>query len=223
MDLKFDEHGLIPAVCQDHIDGSVRMVGWMNEEAVRATVRSKKATFFSRSRQRLWTKGETSGHTLDVLSIHADCDADTLLLRVRAHGPTCHTGQSTCFFQPWPAAQGAAKAPPATFLHQLEDELERRRSSSREQSYTKFLLEGGPSKIREKLLEESAEFTHALESETDDRVAGEAADVLYHLLVGLQLRDVSFDRVCQLLEARSTMSGHEEKSQRSSNRSNDQG
>ncbi len=214
MQLKYDSSGLIVAICQDYLDGSVRMVAWMNEAAVQRTLESGKATFFSRSRQQLWTKGETSGNVLHVESIHVDCDGDTLLLRVRAAGPSCHTGQSTCFFRPYPEGEDTQAV--ATFLDGLERELEERKTSTGSKSYTKSLLEGGARKIESKLLEESREFSDALESESDDRVASEAADVLYHLMVGLRLRSVSVRQVLEHLAARTSMSGHEEKSRRSS-------
>lgn len=214
MQLKYDSSGLIVAVCQDYLDGSVRMVAWMNEAAVQHTLDSGKATFFSRSRGQLWTKGETSGNVLHVESMHVDCDGDTLLLRVRADGPSCHTGQSTCFFRPYP--EGSDRQAIATFLDGLERELEERKTSTGTKSYTKSLLEGGPRKIESKLLEESREFTDALESESDDRVASEAADLLYHLMVGLRLRSISVRSVVEQLAARTSMSGHEEKSRRGS-------
>jgi phosphoribosyl-ATP pyrophosphohydrolase/phosphoribosyl-AMP cyclohydrolase len=214
MPLKYDSSGLVVAVCQDYLDGAIRMVAWMNEAAVEKTVATGKATFYSRSRQQLWTKGETSGNVLHVESMHVDCDGDTLLLRVRAEGPSCHTGQSTCFFQPFPEGTQGQAVP--QFLDGLERELTQRKQSTGTKSYTKSLLDGGPKKIESKLLEESQEFTRALESEADDRVASEAADLLYHLMVGLQLRSVSVRDVLAQLAARTSMSGHEEKSRRGS-------
>lgn len=214
MQLKYDSSGLIVAVCQDYLDGAIRMVAWMNESAVEKTIQTGKATFYSRSRQQLWTKGETSGNVLHVESMHVDCDGDTLLLRVRAEGPSCHTGQSTCFFRPFP--DGAETQAVPQFLDGLERELEQRKQSTGTKSYTKSLLDGGPKKIESKLLEESQEFTRALESESDDRVASEAADLLYHLMVGLRLRSVSVRDVLAQLAARTSMSGHEEKSRRGS-------
>lgn len=214
MQLKYDSSGLIVAVCQDYLDGSIRMVAWMNEAAVEKTRATGKATFYSRSREQLWTKGETSGNVLHVESMHVDCDGDTLLLRVRAEGPSCHTGQSTCFFTPFPDGDEAQAVP--NFLDGLERELEQRKQSTTTKSYTKSLLDGGPRKIESKLLEESSEFTRALESESDERVASEAADVLYHLMAGLCLRSVSVRHVLEHLAARSSMSGHEEKSRRGS-------
>src|SRR5690606_23546014 len=147
-----------------------------------------------------------------VESVHVDCDGDTLLLRVRAEGPSCHTGQPTCFFSPYPDGENAQAIP--TFLEALERELELRKSSTGTKSYTKSLLDAGPQKIESKLLEESSEFCRALESESEERVASEAADVIYHLLVGLRLRPVSVRRVLEHLAARTPMSGHEEKSRR---------
>lgn len=214
MQLKYDANGLIVAVCQDHLDGSVRMVAWMNEEAVNATLESRKATFYSRSRQALWIKGETSGHFLHVVSVTVDCDHDTLLIRVRADGPSCHTGQPTCFFSPLPAEDGAPEQATPTFLSELENELTLRKLSTSTKSYTKSLLDGGAAKIGSKLLEESGEFTRAIEAESDQRVASEAADVLYHLMVGLQLRSVSMRQVLEELASRTKMSGHEEKAAR---------
>lgn len=215
MQLKYDNNGLIVAVCQDHLDGSVRMVAWMNEAAVNATLESGKATFYSRSRQALWIKGETSGHFLHVVSVSVDCDRDTLLLSVRADGPSCHTGQPSCFFSPLPEREGAPVQAPATFLDTLERELTLRKQSTSTKSYTKSLLEAGADKIGDKLLEESGEFTRALHAESDQRVASEAADVLYHLMVGLQLRSVSLRAVLEELAARSNVSGLEEKANRS--------
>jgi phosphoribosyl-AMP cyclohydrolase / phosphoribosyl-ATP pyrophosphohydrolase len=214
--LKFDANGLVVAVCQDHVTGDIRMVAWMNAEALATTLRTNLATFYSRSRQRLWTKGETSGNTLQVLSMHVDCDGDTLLLRVAAAGPACHTGQPTCFFTRLsPAGEAVADSTPAAqFLAQLERELIARQESTAEKSYTKSLLSAGPGKIAEKIIEEAGEFTTAVSSESDERVVNEAADLLYHLMVGLRHRGLPVSRVLETLAARSNKSGHEEKAQR---------
>ncbi len=217
MDLKFDDKGLITAIAQDEITGDVRMVAWMNAEALKVTLETGRATFFSRSRGRLWTKGETSGHFLRVRAVHADCDGDTLLLQVNAEGPSCHTGRPTCFFRSLDAEGRATDAPlpPANFLSFLEQEIEQRRSSTGTKSYTKALLDGGASKIGEKVLEEAGEFARAIAGETNERVASEAADVLYHLLVGLRLRGVSLQEVLSTLHRRSGVSGLVEKASRS--------
>jgi phosphoribosyl-ATP pyrophosphohydrolase/phosphoribosyl-AMP cyclohydrolase len=192
------------------------MVAWMNAEALQVTLSTGFATFFSRSRGQLWTKGETSGNRLKVLSVHADCDGDTLLLRVAAEGPSCHTGRPTCFFTPV-TREGLGKPeeqPSATFLDRLEKELVARQLSTTQKSYTKALLSAGASKISEKILEEASEFTVALSSETDDRVVNEAADLLYHLMVGLRLRNIPLESLLKTLEGRSSKSGLEEKAQR---------
>ena len=219
--LKFDSSGLIVAIAQDAVSGDVRMVAWMNAEAIAKTLETGKATFFSRSRGRLWTKGETSGNTLAVRSVYADCDADTLILRVEAADPSCHTGQPTCFFKRVESVGGTpalidSEMPPSTFLHELEQEiLSRANSSSSEKSYTKYLLDKGVDKIGAKVREEASEFAEAVQGESEERVASEAADVLYHLLVGLRARGISLDEVIKVLASRSGVSGHAEKASRS--------
>lgn len=217
MDLKFDERGLLPAIAQDYVTGDVRMVAWVDAAAIAETLRTGKATFFSRSRGRLWTKGETSGHFLLVQSIHLDCDADTLLLRVSAAGPSCHTGRPTCFFTEL-TAEGARQetvTPAPNFLFALEREIESRQSASSSTSYTRTLLDAGAPKIGAKVREEAGEFAAAIAGESEERVASEAADVLYHLLVGLKHRGVSLERVLAVLAKRSGQSGLAEKASRS--------
>jgi phosphoribosyl-ATP pyrophosphohydrolase/phosphoribosyl-AMP cyclohydrolase len=214
--LKLDDKGLIPAVAQDHLTGDVRMVAWMDLAALRATLDSGKATFFSRSKGRLWVKGETSGHFLHVVSVYVDCDADTLLLRVAPEGPSCHTGRPTCFFRRI-GAGGELRESPAplgSFLSSLEHQIEERQQSTAEKSYTRSLLDGGAQKIGAKMTEEAAEFAAAIQDESRERVASEAADVLYHLMVGLRLRGVALNEVLATLHRRSGISGHQEKAAR---------
>lgn len=214
-DLKWDDAGLITAVVQDRLTGQVRMVAWMNREALAATLESGLATFYSRSRRALWRKGETSGHVLRVHRVAADCDGDTLLLLVDPEGPSCHTGRDTCFYRPLPAAEGESDAPLANpFLLTLEAELEKRARSTAERSYTRSLLDAGVPKISAKITEESAELNAALAGETDERVASEAADVLYHVMVGLQARKIPWRRVIEVLAKRAGQSGHAEKASR---------
>jgi phosphoribosyl-ATP pyrophosphohydrolase/phosphoribosyl-AMP cyclohydrolase len=184
--LKFDAQGLVPAIAQDRLTGEVRMLAYMNGEAIARTLETGRATFFSRSRQTLWEKGETSGHALHVREIYVDCDADTLLLLVDPVGSSCHTGQPSCFFRRLDAGGiGEEILPASAFLTRLEREIESRRQSTAEKSYTKSLLDGGAGRIGEKLREEAAELSAALASESDERVLSEAADVVYHLLAGL--------------------------------------
>jgi phosphoribosyl-AMP cyclohydrolase / phosphoribosyl-ATP pyrophosphohydrolase len=212
---KFDEAGLLPAVAQDRLTGEVRMVAWMNLASIERTVATGKATFFSRSRQALWEKGETSGHALLVREMFIDCDGDTLLLLVDPEGPSCHTGQPSCFFRR--LADGKVEALPVapdTVLAALEHEIESRRQSTAAKSYTKSLLEAGVERIGDKVREEGDEFARALASETDERVVSEAADVLYHLMVGLAARGLGLRKVLFELARRRGVSGHAEKAVR---------
>jgi phosphoribosyl-ATP pyrophosphohydrolase/phosphoribosyl-AMP cyclohydrolase len=226
--LKFDGDGLVTAVAQDRATGEIRMVGWMNSEAVEQTLATGLATFYSRSRQKLWVKGETSNHRLHVHGVIADCDADTLLLLVDPEGPTCHTGRPNCFFRPMTKDGPAPLAPPADealarpngearalpYLFELESVVRERQASTAERSYTRSLLDGGAPLVSRKLTEEAGELAQALNSESNARVTSEAADVLYHLLVSLRVRDVSFREVVVELAARSSQSGHAEKASR---------
>lgn len=214
--LKFDERGLIPAIAQDHLSGQVRMLAYMNQAALAKTLESGKATFFSRSRGTLWTKGETSGHVLQVVSVLADCDADTLLLTVLPVGPSCHTGRPACFFRSV-GADGELTDQPreaAPFLMELGELLEARKASTAEKSYTKSLLEAGPDKIGAKIREEAGELADAIKSESDERVLSEAADVLYHAMVGLTQRGLTLRQVVEVLKQRTHQSGHAEKASR---------
>jgi phosphoribosyl-ATP pyrophosphohydrolase/phosphoribosyl-AMP cyclohydrolase len=214
-ELKFDEAGLLPAVVQDRLTGEVRMVGYMNREAIARTLETGRATFFSRSRRTLWEKGESSGHTLQVRELFVDCDADTVLVLADPVGPSCHTGQPSCFFRRLDGRGIRDEALPASvFLQQLEREIEARKQSSGEKSYTKSLLDAGVSRIGDKVREEAGEFAAALASETDDRVASEAADVVYHMLVGLASRGLSVRDVMAVLAKRAGTSGHAEKASR---------
>jgi phosphoribosyl-ATP pyrophosphohydrolase/phosphoribosyl-AMP cyclohydrolase len=215
--LRFDEQGLIPAIAQDALTGEVRMVAWMNQEALDQTLETRRATFFSRSRQRLWVKGESSGNALHVRHVYLDCDGDTLLLLVDPAGPSCHTGRPTCFFKPLEPdgqAAGASEGGAQPLLGTLEAALAARRNSSGKQSYTKALLDGGPPKIGAKIREEADELARALADESDGRVAAEAADVVYHLLVGLLARGVTWRSVIEVLAGRFGTSGHVEKASR---------
>jgi phosphoribosyl-ATP pyrophosphohydrolase/phosphoribosyl-AMP cyclohydrolase len=217
MSLQFNEQGLILAIAQDRYDGQVRMVAWMNRDALEQTLRTRRATFFSRSRSKLWVKGETSGHTLTVLSVTADCDADALLLLVDPLGPSCHTGRPSCFFRRVDenGALSDEAWETAPFLAELERTIGERQASTAEKSYTRSLLDGGAPKIGAKLREEAAELSVALESETDERVLSESADLLFHVLVGLRSRGLGLRQVEAVLAARTRQSGHEEKAGRS--------
>ncbi len=211
---------MIPAIAQDRMTGEVRMVAWMSEEALRRTLATGRATFFSRSRGVIWEKGETSGNALSVSAVYADCDADTLLLLVDPAGPSCHTGRPTCFFRRIDRDGSLQDTPyeARAFLWELEATVAERATASAAKSYTKSLLDSGPSKIGDKIREEAEELARALASESDERVASEAADVLYHMLVGLRFRGVSLRQVIEVLAGRAGISGHDEKAERSRSR-----
>jgi phosphoribosyl-ATP pyrophosphohydrolase/phosphoribosyl-AMP cyclohydrolase len=221
VDLTFDSRtGLLPAIAQDRLTGQVRMVAYMNREALERTLSTGNATFFSRERQRLWTKGETSGNVLKVQAVFADCDADTLVLLVDPAGPSCHTGRPSCFFRKLDESGSlvdqASEAQP--FLQTLEAVIEARQLSTAERSYTRSLLDGGALKIGDKLREEADELARALASESDDRVLNEAADLLFHALVGLRSRGLAVSSVLHVLAERTGTSGHAEKASRSASK-----
>lgn len=211
--LAFDP--LLPVVVQDHVTGEIRMLAWASPEAVRATLDTGRATFFSRSRGKLWVKGETSGHSLDVVSVLVDCDADALVYLVVPHGPTCHTGAPTCFFRRLTeAGELAEPAPASTLLARLDAVLLARRAATAEKSYAKSLYDAGPPKIGEKLREEADELARAVASESDERVVSEAADVVFHVMVALRSRGLGVDAALRELERRAGTGGHEEKKRR---------
>jgi phosphoribosyl-ATP pyrophosphohydrolase/phosphoribosyl-AMP cyclohydrolase len=189
--------GLVPAIVQDADTGAVLMLAYMNREALEQTFARKRAVFFSRSKQRLWEKGETTGHTLDVVDVALDCDNDTLLVTARPRGPACHNGTATCFGdEPRSAATGIA------FLAKLESVIAQRATEKPESSYTARLLEKGISRVAQKVGEEGVELALAGVNESDEKLVGESADLLFHLLVLLRARGVPFKSVIAQLEER---------------------
>lgn len=211
-ELKFDEKGLVTVVAQDHRTGEVRMLAHADSAALERTIETGFACFYSRSRQKAWMKGEESGNRLRVQSVWHDCDADAVLYLVQPEGPSCHTGREGCFFeQVHPSAKEGRAAP---VLLRLEGELEMRKASSGDTSYTKSLLEKGAAKIGEKIREEAGELADAVAGESDARVVSEAADVMYHVMVGLLSRGVLLADVQAELARRFGVSGHQEKASR---------
>jgi phosphoribosyl-ATP pyrophosphohydrolase/phosphoribosyl-AMP cyclohydrolase len=186
--------GLLPAIVQHARDGRVLMLGYMNREALDATLACGQATFFSRSKQRLWRKGESSGHVLHVQSLHADCDHDTLLLLALPQGPTCHLGSDSCF--------GDAAVPAQAFIGQLDALVAARGRERPDGSYTTRLFEGGVRRIAQKVGEEGVETALAAVAQDDDALRGEAADLVYHLLVLLRARGLGLDDVAATLALR---------------------
>ena len=215
--LKRDANGLITIVVQDRLTGLVRMVAHADDTALEATLSTGFAHFYSRSRKRLWKKGEESGHVLHVDEVWADCDSDCLVYLVDPDGPSCHTGRETCFFARV-GADGARSEHPTQLagstFPRLWTELEARRDAPSEKSYTRSLLDKGPAKIAEKIREEGGELATAVEGETAERVVSEASDVIYHLLVGLLARDVNLRDVAAELARRFGTSGIDEKNAR---------
>jgi phosphoribosyl-ATP pyrophosphohydrolase/phosphoribosyl-AMP cyclohydrolase len=186
--------GLLPAIVQHVQTGEVLMLGYMNPEALDVTQRTGHVTFFSRSKQRLWTKGESSGHVLALQTIRVDCDADTLLVQALPHGPTCHTGTSSCF--------GDEVRPPLGFLAELDALVAQRHAERPEGSYTTRLFEGGVRRIAQKVGEEGVETALAGVAQGDEELLGEAADLLFHLSVLLRARGLSLTNVAALLAKR---------------------
>lgn len=189
--------GLIPAVVQDAVSGAVLMLGYMNAAALDATLERGRIVFFSRSRQRLWEKGESSGHHLQLLDWRIDCDGDTLLLLAHRTGPVCHTGTLTCF-----GDEPLSAAARLSFLIELEQLIAQRRADRPEGSYTAQLLAAGPRRIAQKVGEEALEVALAAVAEPDEALLGECADLLYHLLVLLQARSLGLEAVVEHLRRR---------------------
>jgi phosphoribosyl-AMP cyclohydrolase / phosphoribosyl-ATP pyrophosphohydrolase len=183
-EIRFDEQGLVPCVMQDAGTGEVLTLAYMNEEALARTRETGEVHFWSRSRQELWRKGETSGNTMRLRALRYDCDEDALLALVDPAGPACHTGERTCFYR------GEMEIQPGEALAALERTIESRRQADPAGSYTATLL-ASPDTIGAKVREEAEEVARAAADETDERLAEEAADVLYHLSVLMASRDLS--------------------------------
>ncbi|MCP9886115.1 bifunctional phosphoribosyl-AMP cyclohydrolase/phosphoribosyl-ATP diphosphatase HisIE [Synechococcus sp. ATX 2A4] len=206
--LRFDAAGLIPAVAQDWLDGAVLMVAWMNQESIARSLASGEVHYWSRSRQELWHKGATSGHFQKLRGLRYDCDADVLLLTIEQKGGvSCHTGARSCFFadgelQAPATAQGTALPPPADACTELARVIVARREQPEAGSYTNKLLDGGDNRILKKIGEESAEFVMACKDDDAAGIAGEAADLIFHIQVALAHHGVDWRRVLEVLAER---------------------
>ena len=211
----FDDQGLVPCIVQDADRGAVLMMAWMNAEALRLTRETGVVHFWSRSRKALWKKGETSGNTLQLVELRGDCDHDCLLARVRPAGPACHTGAAACFFEHDDGTPDDDGIGAVTILERLDRILQARRDSATgEKSYTKSLLDAGMPKILAKISEEHGELAAELPDGPDDKVIYEAADLLFHVMVGLTARRIPFDKIEAELARRFGTSGHTEKASR---------
>jgi phosphoribosyl-ATP pyrophosphohydrolase/phosphoribosyl-AMP cyclohydrolase len=202
--VRFGPDGLVAVVAQDRRSGNVLMLAWATREALELTLASGQAHYWSRSRQALWRKGETSGHDQRVSEIRIDCDGDSVLYRVDQHGPACHTGQATCFSTVVRAdgTTAAGTDPGGHLLTRLAATIAARAVERPADSYTVKLLDRGTPAISQKVGEEAVEVVVAANSEDGARVASESADLVYHLLVLLQARGVALDDVLRALEAR---------------------
>lgn len=186
------DNGLVPAIVQDDRTQQVLMLGYMNQEAVDTTLASGKVTFFSRSKQRLWVKGETSGNELLLKEIKMDCDQDTLLIRALPTGPVCHTGTSTCF------AESNSKG----FLYQLESTISERIASGNEDSYTNKMFQKGINKMAQKVGEEAVELVIEAKDDNQELFENEAADLLYHFLLLLKAKNTNLEQIESVLKER---------------------
>lgn len=187
--LKFNEQGLIPAIAQDSATGEVLMLAYMNKESIRLTMETGKVHYFSRSRQQLWLKGETSGNFQDIKEIYYDCDSDALLLKIRQTGPACHTGNDSCFFNSIELGLDESKEQKGCdrssqeIINELFEVISDRKKNPKEDSYTNYLFNKGIDKILKKVGEESAEVIIAAKNSSVDETRYEMADLFYHLLV----------------------------------------
>lgn len=185
--------GLLPAIIQDNNTNIILMLGYMNQEAFDKTQKEKRVTFFSRSKKRLWTKGEESGNFLNINSILLDCDEDTLLIKVTPEGPVCHTGTDTCFNE---------KNKPENFLIELENIIKKRKEDPQSDSYTSLLFKKGINKIAQKVGEEAIELVIESKDDNTELFVNEAADLLFHYLILLRAKDLSLKDVTAVLEER---------------------
>lgn len=208
--LSFDSQGLIPAVVQDWRDGSVLMVAFMNREALERTLERGTVHFWSRSRQKLWEKGETSGHKLLLKDLFVDCDGDAILVKAEPVGPTCHTGAPSCFFSRLDEGESsAAHGPQANggILDRLAETIQHRRKYPQPDSYVSKLLQGGPDRVLKKIVEEAGEVVLGAKNNNREEIVYETADLFFHTLVALGAYDISLDDVYRELAKRHGKSG----------------
>ena len=197
-ELKFNEKGLIPAIVQDHYSKKVLMMAWMNKESLEISLREKKTCFYSRSRQELWRKGETSGNVQHISSIYADCDKDTLIVEVVKEGPACHTGAESCFFEP--VYQNEEITP---FSYEgLYEMIRGRKTQPKEGSYTTYLFDKGIDKILKKVGEECTEIVIAAKNPDKEEIKYEISDFLYHMMVLMVEKGVSWEEITKELVKR---------------------
>jgi len=212
-------NGLVPVITQDVNTNEVLMLAYMDKEALELTLKTKQAHYFSRSKQRIWKKGESSGHLQDVKQIQVDCDDDTILLKVEQTGVACHTGRKSCFFTDLESGESTIDVEVDTtaaygVIDTLYHTILEKKNDDPKKSYTAKLLQGKENSMLKKIVEESGEFTFAIKDNDEEEIIYEAADITYHVLVALASKNISPDRVKQELARRFGMSGIEEKNSR---------
>ena len=212
-------NGLVPVITQDVNTNEVLMLAYMDKEALELTLKTKQAHYFSRSKQRIWKKGESSGHLQDVKQIQVDCDDDTILLKVEQIGVACHTGRKSCFFTDLESGESTIDVEVDTtaaygVIDTLYHTILEKKNDDPKKSYTAKLLQGKENSMLKKIVEESGEFTFAIKDNDEEEIIYEAADITYHVLVALASKNISPDRVKQELARRFGMSGIEEKNSR---------
>ena len=200
-ELKFNDKGLIPAILQDYKSGRVLMMAYMNKEAYKKTIKTSKATFWSRSRQKIWVKGESSGNYQYVKDIKIDCDKDTLLLLVDPQGPACHTGNESCFYRKIDEIFND-KDNDLSFLNELYKIIVDRKENPTKNSYTSKMLKKGIDRIGKKIGEEASEVIIAAKNEDKEEIIYESADLIYHLMIMLVLNNISLDEINEELKRR---------------------
>ena len=194
MTIKFDKNtGLVPVIIQDYLNLKVLMLGYMNQDAFDKTLQEKRVTFFSRSKNRLWTKGETSGNYLELMDWQLDCDSDTILIKAKPLGPTCHNGTTTCF----------AEETDKGFLYELQQTISEKIDNNDENSYTNELYKRGINKVAQKVGEEAVELVIEAKDNNDELFLNEAADLLYHYLILLKAKGFTIEDVEKILKSRS--------------------
>lgn len=202
--LKFNENGLVPAIAQDYKTGEVLMLAYMNEESLKLTIETRKVHYYSRSRQKLWLKGETSGNFQFLKSISYDCDGDAILLKIEQKGPACHTGSRNCFFN-MPVNFSDEADNEESFenvIRQIYEVVVDRKKNPKEGSYTNYLFDRGLDKILKKVGEEAAEVIIAAKNKSADEIRYEVADLMYHIIVLLVERGMSFEDILKELKGR---------------------
>lgn len=210
-DVKFDGQGLLPAVIQDWLDGTVLMVGYMNQQAIAKTLETRTVYFWSRSRQKLWQKGESSGHVLRVKDLFVDCDHDTILVKAEPVGPTCHTGERACFFvrmtEQGQASEVKTQDAGGGILERIYQTILARKANPQPDSYVSKLLQGGTDRILKKVAEEAGEVIIAAKNQKREEIVYETADLLFHTLLVLGYHDVTLGDVYRELGSRFGKSG----------------